>query len=169
MGPLEKKKKPLPLKFISHDSLLFITCNYFYINRHFLIHHYWGLRIVLITTNCHIWDFKKNFYVLAIHIRSWEFSMFNFSWKVFLNVPSKINSSGVFFVCFGVGFWCCSVVFPLDLASQGNKAFYSVNILFAKVLIAVIKYPTWRTISSCSQRFGEFWSNSKLALKPDYF
>lgn len=68
--------------------------------------------------------------------------MFNFSWKVFLNVPSKINSCRVYFVCL---FWCWLLMlfccFPLDLTSQGNKTFYSVNTLFAKVLIAVVKYP----------------------------
>lgn len=71
--------------------------------------------------------------------------MFNFSWKVFLNAPSKMNSSGVFCL-FWCGICCGYVLFPFDLTAQESKAFYSLNTLFTKVLIAVIKNPKWRTI-----------------------
>lgn len=38
-------------------------------------------------------------------------------------------------------------VFTFDLQGNQKKTFYSLNILFPKVLIAVVKSPKWRAIS----------------------
>lgn len=66
------------------------------------------------------------------------------------------------FVGFGVGFCCCYVVFPFDLTAQKNKAFYSLNRLFAKVLIAVIKNPKWKTISLALKKLENFGETVNL-------
>lgn len=39
MGPLEKNTKPLPLKFISCESPLFVSYDYLYYSRHLLVNH----------------------------------------------------------------------------------------------------------------------------------
>lgn len=54
-------------------------------------------------------------------------------------------------------------VFLFDLSGGEKKAFYFLKILFAKVLIAVVKNPKWRAISLALKDFENFRATVNLS------